>query len=89
MQMKLNKPNKPKIDTPYENCSTVCLNPNPSNKGTKCFTKLKNFQLKNTKNLIMGHLNINSLSNKFESLKSTISSIFDLSLVSETKLDES
>ena len=37
----------------------------------------------------MGHLNINSLRNKFESIKPIISPNFDLFLVSETKLDES
>ena len=37
----------------------------------------------------MGHLNINSLRNKFESIKPIISPNFDIFLVSETKLDES
>ena len=37
----------------------------------------------------MGHLNINSLRNKFESIEPIISSNFDIFLVSETKLDES
>ena len=66
------------------------LNPlNPSNKETDCFTELKTFRFKNSKNLIMGHLNINSLRNKFESIKPIISPNFDIFLVSETKLDES
>ena len=37
----------------------------------------------------MDHLNINSLRNKFESIKPIISPNFDIFLVSETKLDES
>ena len=37
----------------------------------------------------MSHLNISSLRNKFESLKLIISPIFDVSLVLETKIDES
>ena len=37
----------------------------------------------------MGHLNVNSLRNKFESTKPIISPNFDISLVSGTKLDES
>ena len=37
----------------------------------------------------MGHLNINSVRNKFEYLKPIISPIFDIFLVSETKLDDS
>ena len=36
----------------------------------------------------MGHLNINSIRNKFEYLKPIISPIFDIFLVSETKLDD-
>ena len=37
----------------------------------------------------MGHLNINSLRNKFESIKLIISPNFDIFLVLETKFDES
>ena len=66
------------------------LNPlNPSNKEADCLTELKTFHPKNPKNLIMGHININSLRNKFESIKPIISPNFDIFLVSETKLDES
>ena len=62
---------------------------NSSNKETDCFTELKTFRFKNPKKLILGHLNINSLRNKFESIKRIISPNFDIFLVSETKLDES
>ena len=37
----------------------------------------------------MGRLNINSLRNRFESIKPMISPSFDMFLVSEKKLDES
>ena len=62
---------------------------NPSNKETDCFTELKSFRFKNPKNVIMGHLNISSLRNKFESIKPIISPNFYIFLVSETKLNES
>ena len=62
---------------------------NSSNKETDCFTELKTFRFKNPKNLIMDHLNINSLRSKFESIKPIISPNFDIFLVSETGLDES
>ena len=62
---------------------------NSSNKKTDCFTELKTFRFKNPKNLIMGHLNINSLRNKSESIKPIISPNFDIFLISKTKLDES
>ena len=66
------------------------LNPlNPSKKETDRLTELKIFRFKNPKNIIMGHLNINSLRNKFESIKPIISLNFGIFLVSETKLDKS
>ena len=39
--------------------------------------------------LILGHLNINSIRNKFEALKFIIDNNIDISLISETKLDDS
>ena len=61
---------------------------NPSNKETDCFTKLKTSRFKNPESVIMGQLDINSLRNKFESIKLIISPNFYILLVSETKLDE-
>ena len=78
------------IDISPENSGIGDQNPlNPSNKETDCFTKLKTLRFKNPKNVIMGHLRINLLRNKFESIKPIISPNFDIFLVSETKLDES
>ena len=39
--------------------------------------------------LILGHLNINSIRNKFEALKFIIGNNIDILLISETKLDDS
>ena len=39
--------------------------------------------------LILGHLNINSIRNKFEALKFHIDNNIDIFLISETKLDDS
>ena len=39
--------------------------------------------------LILGHLNINSIPNKFEVLKFMIDNNIDIFLISETKLDDS
>ena len=52
-------------------------------------TVLKAIRLKSPKNLAAGHLNINSLRNKFESSKSIISPTCDMLLVSKTKIYES
>ena len=51
--------------------------------------KLDNLRKNNLGRLITGHLNINSLRNKFEALKSLIQGKVDILVVSETKLDES
>ena len=50
---------------------------------------LKALRLKNVNKLIITHLNINSLRNKFEFLISLIEDNIDVLMISETKLDES
>ena len=44
-------------------------------------------RLKFTKNLVFGHLNVNSVMNKFEALEFLIKDKFGVFLVSESKLD--
>ena len=51
-------------------------------------TILKNIKSDNANKIIIGHLNINSIRNKFECLKYMIDKNVDLLLISETKLDE-
>ena len=53
------------------------------------FPELKHFCLNNPKNLILGHLNINALSNKFETMKNIIEDTFDTFLISDTKIENS
>ena len=75
-----------------ENSSIGVQNLNPlnlSNKERDFFTELKTSRFKNPKNLNMGHLNIKSLGNKFESIKSIINPNSDIFLDSETKLGKS
>ena len=50
---------------------------------------LKKLKLDNLNRIIIGHININSLRNKFELLQSMISGNIDILVVTETKLDES
>ena len=47
--------------------------------------KLSKLKKNNLCRLIIGHLNVNSLRNKFEALKSMV----DILMVSETKIDDS
>ena len=47
----------------------------------------KNLCVKYSNKMIMGHLNINSIRNKFELLPSLLSGKIDILMISETKLD--
>ena len=58
-----------------------------ANDGTVKF--LHQQRVKYAKNLIIGHLNINSIRNKFLDFKELILSDTDICLISETKLDDS
>ena len=50
---------------------------------------LNEIRIKNTKNIIIGHVNINTLKNKFDALKLIIKDKIDILVVGETKLDGS
>lgn len=53
------------------------------------FSTLKCLRLKNPNRIIIGHLNINSIRNKFDQLKYLINDTMDILLISETKLNNS
>ena len=53
------------------------------------FKNLPSMKSKKPKNIFLGHLNINSIKNKFESVWELIKDTFDILLVSESKLDSS
>ena len=55
----------------------------------KGFDKLNVAKSQNPKRILIADLNINSLRNKFEILKETITNKVDILLISETKLDSS
>ena len=50
---------------------------------------LKDIRISNMNKLIFGHLNINSLRNKFDLLSEQVKGSIDILMVSETKLDDS
>ena len=50
---------------------------------------LNELKTKNTERLIVGHININFLQNKFEYLKSLIQGKIDIIVITETKIDDS
>ena len=49
---------------------------------------LHHLKLKHVNRLLIGHLNIISLDNKFDSLKLLVKNSLDVFIISETKLDE-
>ena len=70
-----------------EECSKSKANQTANTENTNM--DLKALRLKNFNKLILAHLNINSLRNKFEFLISLIKDNRDILMISETKLDPS
>ena len=50
---------------------------------------ISEIRIKNLNNIIIGHLNVNSFPNKFDSLTSIIKNYIDIIVLTETKLDDS
>ena len=67
-----------------DNCNYTKGNDNTSDLDT-----LNDLRCKNLSSILIGHLNTNSLRNKFEILVSLIAVNLDLVMISETKLNES
>ena len=59
----------------------------PKNNSEDDVLVLKNFCISYPNNMIIGHLNINSIRNKFEMLSLPIAQYVDILMLSETKLD--
>ena len=66
--------------------SDQCSNKDKGNSVTSMLDKIKT---KNFDRLIIGNLNINSLSSKFDQLKLLIQGKIDILIITETKLDDS
>ena len=54
-----------------------------------CISRFKMIRAENFDNIIVGTLNINSISPKFDEFKLMVSGYFDVIIVTETKLDDS
>ena len=70
-----------------EECSKAKANQTANTENTKM--DLKGLCLKNVNKLIIAHLNINSLRDKFEFLIFQTKDNIDVLMISETKLDQS
>ena len=55
---------------------------------TNAFDLIKEYRIKNVNKVILAHLNINSIRNKFSCLKELVSDKIDVLVIEETKLDE-
>ena len=64
-------------------------NPNDNNDEICPLNTLKKTRVSNINRLNIGHLNINSLWNKTEALKSVINGNIDILVITETKIDQS
>ena len=53
----------------------------------RCISRLKEIRNQNFNNVIIGNLNINSLAFKLDELRMLETSIFDILIITETKLD--
>ena len=64
--------------------------PNELEMNERCvFEQIRDLRTKNPKKVTMGHLNINSIPNKFEGIMDLVSNQLDIFLISETKIDSS
>ena len=68
----------------YQASSFMCLT---YIKNRYLVTTLKSLKAKNVNKIILGHLNINSLRNKIDSVRHIIGNNIDIFLISETKLN--
>ena len=59
------------------------------NRNFNTFRLVQPHMLKNPKNVIIGHLNVNAVMNKFPAVEELIKGKIDVGLISETKIDES
>ena len=59
------------------------------NKGSvDALTVLNEIKIKSVENMVIGHLNISSLPNKYDTLSFTVKDKLDLLVIGETKLDK-
>lgn len=65
------------------------MNVNDSQNLSNTLPSLRNLRIKNPKNVIIAHVNINSIRNKFDFLKEFVEKNIDILCICETKVDSS
>ena len=76
-------------DDSYSTSNTSSLANGSKNNADDAIKILNGIRMKYVKNIIIGHLNINSLANKFDALSYLVIDKLDILVVGETKLDDS
>ena len=77
-----------KAEDPYDYLIQQA-NDNPVNSASlNPLLKIKNLRLSNVNRVIIGNLNINSLTNKFDQLREIVLKYIDILVITETKLDD-
>ena len=71
------------------NSGNDCLSVTPEKTNSDVYSNLENIRKNNSKKIIIAHLNINSIRNKFDFLADIIKDNIDILMISESKLDDS
>ena len=84
----------PSVNSPVLNLDIACNNENvnkncPREKSDDAWHILRDLRVKNTNRIVIASLNINSIPNKFDALKTIIPGNIDIFVLTETKLDDS
>ena len=81
---------EPNSDNSYvTNNSNISQGEILEGEGNTVFDQITTLRLKNPKKVMLGHLNINSIPNKFTGIMDLVKNNLDIFLISETKIDSS
>ena len=83
-----NKPIIFNINRLEENLNDVNRSFEDNKECSNAFQSVQKHRLQNPKNKVIGHLNVNSLRNKFEAVEKLVQNKVDICFLSETKIDE-
>ena len=83
-----NKPIISNINRLEENLNDVNRSFEDNKECSNAFQSVQKHRLQNPKNKVIGHLNVNSLRNKFETVEELVQNKVDICFLSETKIDE-
>ena len=71
------------------NSDNDSLSVTPEKTNLDIYSNLENIRTSNSKKIFIGHLNINSVRNKFDFLADIVKDNVDILMISESKLDDS